>query len=197
MTVQCPNCGHSGTLPSNMESGQHKIRCRRCGVKFESQPKAAEQKVDAEPEIDPKGLPGLATELGIEPESQSEEEDSVTGVGDLKIDVSDDELPVPSERLATLPPEPWYYGFLDGWGVFYLYAAGFTFCAALLTFALALINARANDGGLSVLVAIVGFVVVALFGTVLVTCAAVIFLIVDQARNVRQLHVRPERLEKA
>jgi ribosomal protein S27E len=72
MTVQCPNCGHSGTLPSNMESGQHKIRCRRCGVKFETQPKAAEQNVDAEPEIDLNGLSGLATELGIEPESQAD-----------------------------------------------------------------------------------------------------------------------------
>jgi transcription elongation factor Elf1 len=113
MMVQCPNCGHSGNLPVNMESGQHKIRCRRCGVKFETQPKETDQKVDVDPELDPKGLSDLATELGIEPEFQSDEENSGNGASDLKIDVSDNELPVPSEPRSTLPPEPWFGPCID------------------------------------------------------------------------------------
>jgi Zn ribbon nucleic-acid-binding protein len=195
MTVQCPNCGHSGTLPPNMESGQHKVRCRRCGVEFETQPKEADQKVDAEPEIDPKGLSELATELGIEPEFQSEEEDSAIGVGDLKIDVSDDDLPVPTEPRATLPPEPWYYGFLHRLGVFYFFAAGVVFIFAFVLFGLSVLRV-ASDGRQHILYSIIDVAFFVMLGMFLVTSSAAIFLIVDQARNVRRLQFRIEQIEK-
>jgi transcription elongation factor Elf1 len=188
MTVQCPNCGHSGTLPSNMESGQHKIRCRRCGVRFETQPKAAEQKVDAEPEIDSKGLSELATEMGIEPEFQSEEVDSAIGLGDLKIDVSAE-----MGSLADPPPYPWFYGFLEAWGVLYLVAAVLALLAMVLVLAGILVGASpVSDSPVSYVVAAIPFVVVAF---VLVTCAAVLFLIVDLARNIRLTRFRAERAE--
>jgi hypothetical protein len=173
-----------------MESGQHKIRCRRCGVRFETQPNAAEQKVDAESEIDPKGLSELATELGIEPEFQSEEEDSAIGVGGLKIDVSGS---AEMGSLADPPPYPWFYGFLEAWGVLYLIAAVLALLAMILVLAGILVGASpVSDSPVSYVVAAIPFVVAAF---VLVTCAAVLFLIVDLARNIRLTRFRAERAE--
>jgi hypothetical protein len=198
MTVKCPNYGHSGKLPSNMESGPHKIRCPKCGVRFETQPGEVVAEGLSDPEIDPNGLSDLAADLGIEPELESDEEATElpgVGVGNLKLDVSHDEIPVQSEPREELPPEPWFYGFLDGWGMFYFCAAGITF-VVLVAFVLLMVTGGASTvGGFPVGFLIVGAAIIALFGTFLITSAAVIFLVVDQARNIRRLQDRAEQLE--
>ena len=106
-------------------------------------------------------------------------------------------FPLTRNRVPSYPPEPWFYGFLDGWGVFYLCGAAFTFVGLVLVIALIVTGIITNVGGLPVLFLVVGAAVVAFFGSFLITCAAVIFLIVDQARNIRQLQLLAERTEKA
>jgi hypothetical protein len=192
MMAQCPNCGYSGKLPSSMESGKHKIRCRKCGVSFETQPAEIGQKGLPDLEADPNGLSDLAIDLGVSPSPEPQEESTVItriDAGDLKIDASDDEIPIQSQPRAMLPPEPWFYGFLDGWGVFYLCAAAvalFTDFGIILAW-----GGRAVDW-VPVSFLIASIVVVALFGALLLTFAAVIFLFVDQARNIRRLQLRAD-----
>jgi hypothetical protein len=184
-----------------MKSGNHKVRCRRCGVRFETQPKEAAHEVDVEPEIGPNDQSDLSSELdlatqsGKEPEIRPEQESAI-GVDDLKIEVSDHDLPFHREPLPPVRSEPWFYGFLDGWGTFYLYAAVITFIVAFAGLVTVIVNAKMELGGVSVVIIIISLVVAAVFGTFLVTCAAVIFLIVDQARNVRRLHDLAERIDK-
>ena len=93
------------TLGTTSQHGNRirRIRCRRCGVKFEAQAKEVIQ-VAIEPEVEPGGLSLLATDLGIEPESQSDEEKSGIDVGDLAIDVSDDAATRPRRTAYDAPP---------------------------------------------------------------------------------------------
>ena len=107
MTVQCPNCAYSGKLPSNMETGQRKIRCPKCGVRFATQPADIGQRGLPDSEADPNGLSDLAIDLGMSPGPEPQEESAVIpriNVGDLKIDASDDEIPAQTQPRATLPP---------------------------------------------------------------------------------------------
>lgn len=200
MMVKCPNCGHSGKLPPGMETTQHKIRCRRCGVRFETQAGAAQQNLATEPQIEPDKFSELATGLGIGPESKSEEH-SLIAVGDLRLDDSDDQLQAVSERGPTISPEPWFYRFLDGWGLCYLYAGSLTFVALLIAIVVVIgvwSNSTAKDvNGFSISLAIAGFAVAALLGSFLFTSAAVMFLIVDQARIIRRLEFRTEQFGKS
>jgi hypothetical protein len=62
----------------------------------------------------------------MSPGPERQEESAVIpriDVGDIKIDASDDEIPAQTQLRATLHPEPWFYGFLDGWRMFYKCAA--------------------------------------------------------------------------
>lgn len=200
LMVTCPNCGKSGKLSSKITSGPHRIRCPRCDVRFDTQPSDTGEKDLRDPVVYPTGLSELAIDLRMEPELKSEEEATDIpdiDVGNLKIDDSDYELPAHREPRASIPPEPWFYGFLDGWGVFYLFGAVLTFVGLLLVIAFVVTGIITNVGGVPVLFLVVGAAVVAFFGSFLITCAAVIFLIVDQARNIRQLQLLAERAERA
>jgi hypothetical protein len=183
-----------------METGQRKIRCPKCGVRFAAQPADIGRKGLPDSEADPNGLSDLAIDLGMSPSAEPQEGSAVIpriNVGDLKIDASDDEIPAQTQPRATLPPEPWFYGFLDGWGMFYMCAAAITFIGLCLAVALWITGNSKSGDGLSPMFLFAVVVVVALFGTFLVTIAAAIFLIVDQARNIRRLQLSAERTEKA
>ena len=189
MVVQCPNCGHSGNLSPDMESGPHKIRCRRCGITFATE----------SPVIDQKGLPDATTEVGIAPLLEPEEEAMEIpddGVGNLKIEISrEDEPSAEIEPSINLRSDPWFYGFLDAWGKLYLYAAGFLSGVVSLGLIVVAIGAMPTDRTLPIqyLIAVLIFIVPVVIG--LLTCAAIIFLIVDQARNIRRLNRYAERME--
>lgn len=185
MRVQCPNCGHSGTLPPGIASAPHKIHCRRCGVRFDSKP----------PEVNPTGLSDLATQLGIQPETQSEEDEAIKipddGAGGLNIDVSDDEPLAESEPPITIPPDPWFHGLLRAWGALYLVGAGLALLA--MVFALVgILNSPSQSISALSYVALLPFVLGAFVST---TCAAVLFLIVDVAQNVPLMRFHAERTE--
>ena len=196
MTVQCPKCGHSGSLPSNAKMRPHKIRCPKCGVKFDTKA----------PEADPNQLSDIPTELGIEIETAYlGEEEAIEVPSDigknLDVAVSDEDEPAvkvdpPTARRDPiyLSPDPWFYGFLEIWGVLYLVAAGFAAAAAfLLCIGSVAGSAEPVSQTLLGLVIVVGPLFIAAF--VLVTAAAVIFLIVDLARNVRLTRFHTERTE--
>jgi hypothetical protein len=191
MMVKCPNCNHYGKLPSSKEDRPRRIRCPKCGVKFETQTAEIGQKVLADPETKPNGLLDVAIDLGMPTTPEPDEEPTVIphfDVGDLKIADSDDEISTRTQKsparslYAPAIREPWFYGFLDGWGTFYIVIAVLIFflAAAVLIFALTL---SGRD-----LVSAIGMALgISLVATFPITCAAVIFLIVDVARNVREL----------
>jgi hypothetical protein len=219
MMVQCPSCGHSGKLPPSMESGQHKIRCRKCGVRFEAQPADSSRSDHITPMVDPEPPPDDGLDLGIELDRESEDEPaeslgtqdfwkrassrdleseekavepSAVEAGGLNLDRSDDELPVQPHPIDAHAQEPWFYGFLDAWGTFYLYLGAFAFLVTLLALVGVLAGLSSDTPGFPIGTAIVGILGVGLLGTFLITCAAFILLIVDQARNIRCLRVRAE-----
>jgi hypothetical protein len=190
MTVTCPNCGHSGKLSSNLEQIPRRIKCPRCGGRFEPQPDPAPTKssVAIDPDLD--GLPDAAIDLDgmAEPEPVDESEPTAPiHVGNLKIDDSDDEIParmMPPPAPSRHPldyHEPWYYRFLDGWGMLYMSMAILLLVGAAVVFTLAVVYGG-GDAHIGVAFALWS----ALGAAGLVTLAAAIFLIVDVARNVRR-----------
>jgi hypothetical protein len=135
--------------------------------------------------------------MGRQPESDEEAIEILDdGLGNLNIDVSDeDELSQESGPLITLPPDPWFYGFLDAWGMLYLGTAGLVLAAMLIGLVLSRLGAT-PDGHTFGLWPLIGvLLIVVLILIFLLTCAATMFLIVDQARNIRRLTLHAERME--
>ena len=93
----------------------------------------------------------------------------------------------PAPLLNPQWTEPWFYGFLDGRGMFYMVFAGITFFVA----AAALILAFLAGGGTARLLGIA--LGIALLATLPLTFAATIFLFVDAAHNIRVMSLMQQR----
>jgi hypothetical protein len=120
--------------------------------------------------------------LGIDAETDLDEVATDVGVPKLNVAVSDsDEMPALRTPQA-LPSEPWFYGVLDAWGALYLVGSLLMVGAAVLLVFYEALN-------------LVGAVALGSSGVILLTAAAVIFLVVDQARNVRQMSHRLHQIE--
>ena len=195
MIVTCPSCNYSVTLPPNLECVPSRIKCPTCGVRFAPQAASAQEESLAPAEPEAIDLLEVPIGLDIAPEPGEEPTPAQIDKRDLKVDDPDDEIPV---RARTFPvptahplasPEPWFYRFLDGWGVLYLLLAlgTFLFAVAVLVYALAL------GRGPLLPTAIAAVAIICLAGIGLLTCAAVVFLIVDVARNIRQITLNSER----
>ncbi len=189
MMVRCPNCGHSGKLPSNVQPIPGRIRCPSCGRGFDTQAAMLGQR----------GLSDAPRDLATGPRPESEEEAIEIpddGLGNLNIDVSEEyELSGETGPPISLPPAPWFYGFLDAWGNLYLVAAGLILAAVLIGLLASVLGAIPNVHALGLWELLAVALVVAPILIFLLTCAAVIFLIVDQARNIRRLTLHAERME--
>jgi hypothetical protein len=205
MTVTCPNCGNSGKLPPNVGPGPRKIRCPKCGVRFDATaPEAEPERLsDIANEAEPERLSDIATELGIDSEEVIEEEEATEipgGGGTLSTKVSDQdatsvrtEPTIGIDPVMHLLPDPWFYGFLEGWGVFYNILAGLIFLGLLTGFVVVLAqSSKESDVTASIWLIGLGLGISALIA---ITCAAVLFLIVDVARNVRTMRFHAERTE--
>jgi hypothetical protein len=218
MTVKCPNCGASGRVPPRLESGTHNVRCRKCGVRFETEaakvrepliPVPPEIELDEEaPEAEPEGLSDTAGELGIKPEEEDAREVQLTyipmdGGGYPDVGVSKAiQPPLASAPAVNRPsgpwphghePEPWYYGFLQTWGALHLGAAGLI----AIPFLISLTRVLASPDGVDSRTGSSPLTVITLAAMVVssVTVAAVLYLIVDVARNIRETRFHAERTE--
>jgi hypothetical protein len=105
---------------------------------------------------------------------------------------------------APNPPsrEPWFYWFLEGWGKFYLFAALLSAALLLLMFVYVVLFAFANSKDLQAAIPDV-FKMTAGYALLLVlfalpfllmylTLSALIFIAVDQARNIRQIRLNSD-----
>ena len=90
MVVKCPNCGRSGQLPAGLESGSRKIRCPKCGVKFDPRPAKSLDENLPDPEL--AGRINLGGDLGITTALELEELPAITsqvGLEGLAFDEDD------------------------------------------------------------------------------------------------------------
>ena len=179
MVVTCPNCNHSGELPSNVKDVPRRMNCSKCGIEFDLRPDSPDEErlFLAQPEREPKAAARI-------------------DAGNLKIDKSGDQSPLQtmlSPMLDQQPlqgEEPWCYRFLAGWGILHIVIAGLMFLSAMIAVLFGIIGRRTENG--------IGIALgICLAATVPISFAAVIFLIVDMARNLRRLTIVAEKNGKA
>jgi zinc-ribbon domain len=179
MQIVCPHCGAVGNIPDQAQPKP--LRCRKCGAKF--QPKPFGIADDFESKDSPIDLPDDINQ-------------------NLNIVVADDSVEL--VKPAPLPArEPWFYWFLECWGKFYFFIVmlcGFgTICLFVLLVIVALTTRKDLQTVTSQYFALSGaYVVIYLFIIIpfvimLLTIAALIFLLVDQARNIRQIRLNSDR----
>lgn len=179
MIAKCPACGREGKLPDDVKAIPRLVRCRQCRTRFELRPLEDE----VAPAVLDEPLADMTAGLGIDAETDLDEVAIDVGVPKLNVAVSDsDEMPALQAPPRALPSEPWFYGVLDAWGALYLVGSLLMVGAAVLLVVYEALN-------------VVGAVTLGSSGVILLTAAAVIFLVVDQARNVRQMSHRLHQIE--
>jgi hypothetical protein len=185
MEIRCPICGSTGMIDEANKG--RRIKCRSCGKGFI----AAETPVSAVPLlsfVDQDGGPEPEPELGGSLGSQ--------------IDFTN---PV---RLEPTPiKEPWYYTLIDLWGQSFMVLAMLVLGLALLLLMVVLLGAiaQAKDvrTAISDLAGVSASLVLAItLPTVFImilflTWAAMILILVDLARNVRQMRRNSDQADWA
>jgi hypothetical protein len=183
--VVCPSCSAVGEAP-NRPASPKPLRCRKCGTRF--QPKPADPIATA-------GTP--AVDDGYE--SQEQPIDVPIEVGEnLNIIVAEEPTGLISAPNSP-SREPWFYWFLEGWGKFYLFAALLSAALMLLMFVYVVLFALATSKDLQTAIpdvfkmtagyALLLVLFVLPFLLMYLTLSALIFILVDQARNIRQIRL--------
>ena len=188
VNVVCPSCGAVGEAP-NRQMSPKPLRCRKCGTRF--QPKLADH-------ITTPDTPAVDDDY----ESPEQPIDIPIDVGaSLNIIVADEP---PGLINSPNPPsrEPWFYWFLEGWGKFYLFVALLSAALMLLMFVYVVLFALATSKDLQTAIHDVfkmtaGYaLLVVLFALpfllMYLTLSALIFIVVDQARNIRQIRLNSD-----
>jgi hypothetical protein len=209
MTVTCPSCGKSGKLPPSVELGSRKIRCPSCGVRFATE--SMESDIGARPPVsivldfEPESRhPDVVTEdmkqwhasVLAKPEADVGHHSGDTRIPhtvptvNVNVHDEDDELTTASPSAADLPSDPWFYMVLEAWGVLQLIGAGIALFV-MIPVLVELVNNAKSEHAPSLLPLAPPLLV----AFVLVSSAAVMFLIVDVARNIRATRFHAERAE--
>ncbi len=99
--------------------------------------------------------------------------------------------------------EPWFYWFLEGWGKFYFFSALSVVAVVIFGFVAVVLFAVAKSEDLQTAIPEVfkmtaGYALLVVFFTIPVifmylTFAALILIVVDQARNIRQMRINSDR----
>ncbi len=213
MNVQCPHCGHQGSVPEYVSSAPQMIRCPKCKTKFSVKSEVHEQPDLSFPRIKPQDdqvseLLEMAEAEQKRPPSEAEVE-SLGMFGEIasgdddeppphsfqsaspKFSHSPDPAPVQRPRLLpnAIPDDPWFYGFVDIWANISLALAVIAAlaCAAGLVSA---INLYANNQELSPWpwVCLSSLAV----GIACMTTSAFTHVLLDLARNIRRLRIHAD-----
>jgi hypothetical protein len=177
LDVTCPTCGSN--LKFRLEHAGNKGRCKWCGATFQIPDAPA-------PPPAPSDASASADESGSLLPPVDEGEDSASTAAALAAaiqtddDDDDDDDESDSDKSASIPPEPWYYGFLDGYAKLTM-TIGLIACLVVVCYGMLVCGGADPATGFS----LIGLGVLCVILTLLAT--APILLAVDAARNLRAM----------
>ncbi len=201
MKVVCPSCGREGSLRDSLKPVPQFVRCPSCKQKF--RPHCSSQSAPTDGDL----VPSDQESLDSDPDDSETDSEPLYSVLD----------PPPSQPVFTSPTrpekEPWFYAFLwkEGQNIRFLAKVVWHLhvilygIVVLVVIAILVIQGRkvfenltpssaAYGIGVGVLFTLAYFIAAYLEWYSLMTLAAWVLILVDQARNVRRSRMADEKL---